>query len=167
MKIKRIMQAVCAAVLVFALSSCGKADELRLGSGNTGGLYYTYANMLRELDNGGIDVKQTAGSQANMRLLSGGFVDLAIVQSDVLSEAVNGTGDFAGEPIAGVRAVAGLYDEAFQLIVRENSDIYALSDLKGKTMSVGEEGSGVAKNADYLLRSAGVDISEVNTVYMS
>ena len=167
MRIKRIMQTVCAALLVFALSSCAKSDELRLGSGNTGGLYYTYANMLRELDGGGIDVKQTAGSQANMRLLSEGFVDLAIVQSDVLSEAVNGTGDFAGEPVSGVRAVAGLYDEAFQLIVRSDSDIYTLSDLKGKTMSVGEEGSGVAKNADYLLRSAGVDISEVNTVYMS
>lgn len=158
---------VCAAVLAFALSSCSYTGELRLGSGNTGGLYYTYANMLRELDGGGIEVKQTAGSQANMRLLNEGFVDLAIVQSDVLSEAVNGTGDFEGEPVSGVRAVAGLYSEAFQLIVRSGSDIYALSDLKGKTMSVGEEGSGVAKNAAHLLSSAGVDISEVNTVYMS
>lgn len=167
MKIRKMILTVCAAALAFALSSCSDTGELRLGSGNTGGLYYTYANMLRELDGGGIEVKQTAGSQANMRLLNEGFVDLAIVQSDVLSEAVNGTGDFEGEPVSGVRAVAGLYSEAFQLIVRSGSDIYALSDLKGKVMSVGEEGSGVAKNAAHLLSSAGVDISEVNTVYMS
>lgn len=115
MRIKRIMRTVCAALLVFAFSSCAKSDELRLGSGNTGGLYYTYANMLRELDGGGIDVKQTAGSQANMRLLSEGFVDLAIVQSDVLSEAVNGTGDFAGEPVAG--------EEPLQVFMTKHSSL--------------------------------------------
>ena len=104
---------VCAAVLAFALSSCSDTGELRLGSGNTGGLYYTYANMLRELDGGGIEVKQTAGSQANMRLLNEGFVDLAIVQSDVLSEAVNGTGDFEGEPVSVSEPLQGFTAKPF------------------------------------------------------
>lgn len=33
-----------------------------------------------------------------MRLMKEGFLDLAIVQSDVLAEAVSGTGDFEGTP---------------------------------------------------------------------
>lgn len=46
-----------------------------------------------------------------------------------------------------MRAVAGLYDEAFQIVVRSKSDINSIADLKGKKISVGDEGSGVAKNA--------------------
>lgn len=33
---------------------------------------------------------------ANMRLMKEGFLDLAIVQSDILAEAAYGTGDFEG-----------------------------------------------------------------------
>lgn len=167
MKIKNILRIAAIILLSASLCSCGNGDTLRMGTGNVGGHYYNYGNVLREYAGDVLDVKRTAGSQANMRLLNEGFVDVAIVQSDVLSEAVNGTGDFSGEPVSDVRAVAGLYSEAFQLVVRSDSDIYELADLKGKKMSVGEEGSGVAKNAEYLFRSAGVDISDTETVYMS
>lgn len=149
------------------LCSCGEPPGLRLGTGNPGGIYYAYGTVLRELDDCGIDVKKTEGSRANMRLMNEGFLDLAIVQSDVLAEAVSGTGDFEGTPVTGVRAVAGLYYEAFQIITRSDSGITELADLKGCKMSVGEEGSGVAKNAEYLLLSAGIPSSSVETVNMS
>ncbi len=42
-----------------------------------------------------VDVKATAGSAANLRLLQQGFLQLAIVQSDTLQDAANGQGDFA------------------------------------------------------------------------
>lgn len=164
--LKRISAAAAAVMAVSLLCSCGSSDVLKLGTGNTGGNYYAYGTMLSELDENSIEVKRTAGSQANMRLMNEGFIDMAIVQSDVLSEAVNGVGDFENEPITGVRAVAGLYDETFQIIVRSNSDIQSIADLKGKKISVGDEGSGVAKNAEYLLQSAGVAFSSVESVYM-
>ena len=157
-------------IIIMAMSllcSCGQSGVLRLGTGNTGGNYYSYGTLLHELDENGIEVKKTAGSQANLRLMNEGFIDMAIVQSDVLSEAVNGVGDFENEPVSGVRAVAGLYDEAFQIVVRSKSDINSIADLKGKKISVGDEGSGVAKNAEYLLLSAGVAFSSVEPVYMS
>lgn len=168
MKIKKLLlAAVAVASSVFCLCSCGEMSELRLGTGNPGGIYYAYGSMLRELDENGINVKKTEGSMANMRLLGEGFLDLAIVQSDVLAEAAAGTGDFSGEPVDSVRAVAGLYYEAFQVIVRSDSDIKDITDLKGRTMSVGEDGSGVSKNADYLLQSAGIPASSVERVNMS
>lgn len=168
MKIKKILlTAAAVSFAAFALCSCGEMSELRLGTGNPGGIYYAYGSMLRELDESGINVKKTEGSMANMRLLGEGFLDLAIVQSDVLAEAAAGTGDFSGEPVDSVRAVAGLYYEAFQVIVRGDSDIAKITDLKGKTMSVGEEGSGVSKNADYLLQSAGIPAASVERVNMS
>lgn len=168
MNIKRIFLSAAAVVMSLTmLCSCGEPAGLRLGTGNPGGIYYAYGTVLRELDDCGIDVKKTEGSRANMRLMKEGFLDLAIVQSDVLAEAVSGTGDFEGTPVTGVRAVAGLYYEAFQIITRSDSGITELADLKGCKMSVGEEGSGVAKNAEYLLLSAGIPSSSVETVNMS
>ena len=168
MNIRKLLSAAAASVMAMSLlCSCGQSGVLRLGTGNTGGNYYSYGTLLHELDENGIEVKKTAGSQANLRLMNEGFIDMAIVQSDVLSEAVNGVGDFENEPVSGVRAVAGLYDEAFQIVVRSKSDINSIADLKGKKISVGDEGSGVAKNAEYLLLSAGVAFSSVEPVYMS
>lgn len=167
MRIKNIIPAVAAAVSMTLLCSCGEAPVLRLGTGNTGGIYYAYGSTLRELDESGIEVKKTAGSQANMRLMNEGFLDLAIVQSDVLADAAGGSGEFVSTPVSGVRAVAGLYYEAFHLIVRSDSGIESIADLKGRTLSVGEEGSGVSKNAEYLFTSAGLPFSSVETVNLS
>ena len=112
-------------------------------------------------------VKNTAGSQANLRLLNDGFIDMAIVQSDMLSEAVNGTDDFKGSPVSDVRAVAALYMEDFQIVVRADSDIESIADLAEKRISLGEDGSGVAKNAEYILNSAGISMNMVNTCCMN
>lgn len=168
MKIKKhIIAAAVSAAAVFFLCSCSGSSELRLGTGNPGGIYYSYGNTLREMDGNKISVKRTEGSQANMRLLDEDFLDLAIVQSDVLAEAVEGSGSFDGEPVERIRAVAGLYSEAFHIVVRDDSGIESLSDLKGKKISVGEEGSGAVHNLTRLLTSAGVSEKSVQTVCMS
>ena len=168
MKIKKLTAAVSAVIVsIFALCSCSETSELRLGTGNPGGIYYAYGNTLREIENNTISVKKTEGSEANMRLLKEDFLDLAIVQSDILAEASAGSGSFDGEPVDRVRAIAGLYSEAFHIVVRADSGIESLSDLKGKKVSVGEDGSGAVGNLTHLLTSAGVSPSAVEPVNMS
>ena len=155
-----------AAALCLSLCSCGK--NVKLGTGNDGGIYRKYGNAFAGLESGvNVIVKNTAGSQANLRLLNDGFIDMAIVQSDMLSEAVNGTDDFKGSPVSDVRAVAALYMEDFQIVVRADSDIESIADLAEKRISLGEDGSGVAKNAEYILNSAGISMNMVNTCYMN
>lgn len=165
-KINRLLSLLIASVLFAALCSCSKSSEIRLGSGNKGGIYYNYANALSDLD-GHITVKQTAGSQANMRLLKDGFIDMGIVQSDVLSEAINGTGDFKDNKVDNARAVAALYMESFQIIVAADSDIKTPADLNGKRVSIGEEHSGVSKNAEYIFNSVSLDIDMIDTCNMT
>lgn len=168
MRFKKILISAVAALMgMTVLASCGERSDLRLGTGNPGGIYYAYGTTLHELDEAGVTVKKTEGSMANMRLMKEGFLDLAIVQSDILAEAAYGTGDFEGSPVSVVRAVAGLYYEAFQIIVRSDSGIESLADLRGKKMSIGEDGSGVARNAEYMLLSAGIPYTSVETVNMS
>lgn len=145
----------------------------RFGTGGTGGMYYAYgtelAKMIRtEGDGHALDVKTTAGSAANLRLLREKFLDLAIVQSDTLSNAVNGRGIFAATgPGVGYAAVAGLYTEACQIVVSKNSGINEVGDLVGKRVSVGERESGVLQNAEQILMAHGLAFEMIEPSYLS
>ena len=84
-----------AMVLLSCLSGCGKsADGLRLGTGGEGGTYYAYGNalapLMTEVTGRETEVLTTTGSEANLRLLRGDLLDLAVVQSDTLKYAEDG-----------------------------------------------------------------------------
>ena len=163
-----LLSAVCALMLC----SCKSADKLAFGTGGIGGNYYAYGSayaQLIEADNEktAVDVKTTAGSAANLRLIRQGFLDIAVVQGDMLTDAYEGNGDFAEMPCRNVRALAGLYTEECQLIVRADSDIYTVSDLFGKSVSVGEEDSGVVKNAELIMELNGITNGSVKKVNLS
>lgn len=165
-KIKNTIIFIVTVAILTMFCSCCKRSEIKLGSGNEGGIYYKFADTLSDIDENITNIR-TAGSQANMRLLKDGFINMGIVQSDVLSEAVNGTGDFNGNKINNARAVAALYMESFQIIVPADSDIQTPADLKGKKVSVGEEDSGVAKNAEYILNSVSLDYNMIDVRNMN
>ncbi len=142
--------------LLGLLTACGSGKEIRFGTAGTGGTYYAYGSALSSLleDNlSGVkfDVKATAGSAANLRLLSEDYLQMAIAQADVIADAAAGEGSFEGKALSGYGAVAGLYTEACQIVVRADSGIKRIEDLEGKRVSVGEEESGVMKNAEQIL----------------
>ncbi len=163
--------------IIALLIGCGGENSAskatRLGTGGTGGMYYAYGTELAKMIDAegkghALDVKMTAGSAANLRLLREKFLDLAIVQSDTLSNAINGRGVFAAAgPGVGYAAVAGLYTEACQIVVSKNSGITNVSDLVGKRVSVGERESGVLQNAEQILMAHGLTFEMIETVYMS
>ena len=162
-------------ILVLCIG-CGNSSDnaaIRFGTGGTGGMYYLYGTELAKLIQAegkghALDVKTTAGSAANLRLLREKFLDLAIVQSDTLSNAVNGTGVFAGVgPGVGYAAVAGLYTEACQIVVAKNSEIQSVADLVGKRVSVGEKESGVLQNAEQILMAHGLTFEMIEPSYLS
>ena len=171
-KSKKLTAAFLAVCFIIALSSCANCGVISFGTGNTGGNYYSfgsaYAQLMHE-DNAKIqlDVKTTAGSAANLRLIQQGFLDIAIAQSDILMDAYSGDGDFASTPCNGIRAIAGLYIEECQIIVRAESDIYSVSDLYNKRISVGENESGVIKNAREILEANGITFDMIDGVYLS
>ncbi len=163
--------------IIALLVGCGGENSaskaIRLGTGGTGGMYYAYGTELAKMIDAegkghALDVKMTAGSAANLRLLREKFLDLAIVQSDTLSNAINGRGVFAATgPGVGYAAVAGLYTEACQIVVSKNSGINNVSELVGKRVSVGERESGVLQNAEQILMAHGLNFEMIETVYMS
>lgn len=92
-----------------------------MGPPAVGGMYYTFANsftgiLSKENENYSYEVKNTAGSTANIRLLSNHYIDLAIAQADLIQDAYEGTGAFDGNICKDYSAIAGLYTEAARLL---------------------------------------------------
>ncbi len=97
------------------------------------------------------------GSVANANGIAAGTLQSGFVQSDVAYWAYNGTGIYEGRPKAeGLRAIASLYPESFQLVARKGSGIKSVTDLKGKRLSLDEPGSGTLVDARLILAAYGL-----------
>lgn len=150
------------------LTGCGIQDNrIRFGTAGVGGMYASFANayagLVPEENKWNVEVKRTAGSTANLRLLSDHYIELAIAQMDLIRDAYAGKGLFQDNPCKGYQAVAALYPEACQILVRKDSGITSIDDLQGKTVSVGEEESGTKNNALQILQAYGLTTELVKT----
>ena len=98
--------------------------------------------------------------------MDAGDAQLGFVQSDVMSYAYNGTNLFDGAKIDGFSTVAALYMEQVQIVTLD-PDIKTVADLKGKTVSVGDSGSGVYFNALDCLGAYDLTIDDIKPTYQS
>lgn len=162
-----------------ALFGSGQAEEgdapsrLVFGTGGTSGLYYPIGGALKGVfeDSEMVDsvtVESTGASVMNINSIDQGLNQIAIVMSDVAYDAVNGRGQFDGNPIE-VRAIAGMYPNVVQIVATAASGITSVSDMAGKRVGVGQVGSGVEQSAQKVLEAAGLtydDLAQVtNTGY--
>lgn len=164
---------VLMACMLLAITGCnGHSKNLKFGAADIGGMYYSFASTFtqladKEIDGYTFETRTTAGSVANLRLISDGYIDLAIVQADLLSDAYNATGAFTDKKYQkGYKAVASLYTEACQIVVRNDSGITSVDDLINKTVSVGASESGTEKNAEQILKMSGIADELINKVNM-
>lgn len=168
MRLRKKLLTRSAAVLAAAVLLAGcAASRLRLGAAAAGGVYNAFGTAMGAQQTN-IEVKQTAGSAANLRLLAGGYLQLAVAQSDMAQDAYDGTGIFAHESTERTfSAVAALYEEPVQVVVRADSTITTLEELQGCTVSIGEEESGTEQNADQVLAACGLNNRLVHTVNLN
>lgn len=157
-------------VMILLLAGCSmNRKTIRFGAAGIGGMYDSFSNAFVSLANKEdfsykLETRNTAGSAANIRLLSGKYIELGIAQADMVEEAYHGTGEFRDKAYQGYKAVAALYPEACQIVVRADSDITSLDDLLGKTISIGAEESGTERNAKQILLAQGISTDMAETV---
>jgi hypothetical protein len=119
-----------------------------------------------------LDVLPSKGSVENVRRLRGeAGVRLALVQSDVyqalMDEAEAGNAK-AADLIKPLRVVLPLYDEEIYFVVRADSPLNHIHEIRGKRISVGPVGSGTAQSATTLYRQMfGTAISAQNASFLS
>ena len=147
---KKWLAAALAGILLAAavLSGCAsteKAKRLRFGVAGEGGIYREFgerfAALENETDNGQVELKATAGSAANLRLLTGEYLQLAIAQADLVQDAYDQTGIFADEE----------EDRGFGAV----------------TVSIGAEESGSEQNALQILSAYGLNDKMVSMVNLN
>ena len=106
------------------------------------------------------------GSVANAAAIGAGTAQSGFVQSDVAYWAYTGTGIYAGlSKIDSLRAIANLYPESIQLVVRKGSGIKTVADLRGKRVSLDEPGSGTLVDARLILAAYGLSEKDLKAEY--
>lgn len=168
---KKFLAIILALTMVLALSACGKKAEEKvsivLATGGTSGTYYAVGGVIQtvlgpKLTKCTITAESTGASKANINMITDGEAQMAIVQSDVASYAFNGTESFNGTPEKNALWVCGIYNETVQIICRKG--INSVSDLKGKTVVVGDVGSGTEINAWQVMGAVGIGKNDINAV---
>jgi hypothetical protein len=140
---------------------------LAIYSGSTNGVYFQVAARICEL------MRQTyeehrvhcvplrsQGVGSNVELMKEGRVQVAIVQSNTNWEAQNGI-----SPIPGARSVMSLHDEMGLLVVRKDSGIHSVADLRNKRINVGPEGSASRGLWLQLLKKYDIGLTDLGQVY--
>lgn len=107
------------------------------------------------------------GSVANVAAIAAGTAQSGFVQSDIAHWAYTGTGIYQGLPrVEVLRAIANLYPESVQLVVRKGSGIKSVADLRGRKVSLDEPGSGTLVDARLILAAFGLSEKDLKAEYL-
>lgn len=122
-----------------------------IASGGREGAYYEFANeYARELRKDGltVEVRETAGSMENLRLLDddGSDVSVAIVQSGLAG----------GGHVEKLLSLGSLYREPLWIFHRADREVARLRDLAGLRVGIGSDGSGTQAVARRMLTAGGL-----------
>lgn len=170
------------------LAGAAQAQDMaffRIGTGGTAGTYYPIGGLLanaisnppgsRPCEEGGscgvpgliASALSANGSVANINAIAGGTLESGFSQSDVATWAHGGTGIWEGKPaVEKLRAIANLYPESIHLVASAESGINGVADLKGKTVSLDEPGSGTLVDARIILEGYGLSEGDVKAEFL-
>ncbi|MEU4741299.1 TAXI family TRAP transporter solute-binding subunit [Actinosynnema sp. NPDC023658] len=142
-------------------AACEAADgRITIATGNSGGVYYVIGGGLAKLISDNTKLKATAAetgaSVQNIQQLAAGDYDMAFSLADTAADAVAGKGAFDGKP-QHVQALTRLYPNYTQVLVRTDSGIDSVADMRGKRISTGSPKSGTEVIAQRLLTAAGLN----------
>ena len=142
-----------------ALLDREQSTQVLIGGGPQGGeaqaAVRAIADMARRYDPSiEVVVVETGGSAENLRLLREGLVDAA-----ALSANAGTTPD--------MRLVTTLYEDSYQLVVREEAGIDGIADLRGRTIALPGETSAQAHTFRTLAAHYGLASGDYTVVPMS
>lgn len=136
--------------LIIGLSvaaQCG-TKKVEISAGSLNGSLFAFGTSWAKIVN--IELKEeisatvvsTAGSLENVRLLSNKKTDFGFVVTPQAREAYDGSAVFKKEkPAKNLRTILTYYYGGLQFIVRADSGIKTMADLRGKKVTVGGPGS--------------------------
>lgn len=166
---KTFMATAAAAAMAFAGLSAGAPDaraqqrDILIGGGSVTGVYYQVALQTCALmnkysgDSYNCVGRPALGSVFNVNAVNRGLLDFGVAQSDINYKAYKGEGEWDGSPVENLRSVFSAHPEATLVVTRDDTGIKSIGDLKGKTVNIGNPGSGQRTVSMSMLPLYGID----------
>jgi len=157
-----------AAAAVAALPARGQPMKIRLGTATPGGGFPVYGAAfvegVRRFDPDlEIEAVNTKGSTENVPMLEAGTLDIALVQGEVVHEALSGI----DRPPVDLKVITAMYPTAGMFVVRADSSYRRVADLKGKPIAWGAQGSGLVILGRYAMDGLGLDAQkDLQPIYL-
>ena len=157
---KRMLALACAALgLGFMVTVA--AQNISIGTGGTGGVYYPMGGGLAAALSKSVPGMQataevTGGSVDNLKLIATGKPYIGFTMSDAAQDAFKGEDKFKSGKVP-LRTLAVLYPNRMHVVTVEGTGITKFADLKGKRVSTGSPGSATEVMAFRLIEAAGLD----------
>ena len=153
-----------AALALLGLAGGALAQDkvtISISTGPTGGVYYPLgggiANILSKYVPGySANAESTAGSVANLQLMTQKKSDLALTMADAAWDGYKAQGKFSGAEVP-VRALMVAYPNRMHVVTVEGRGINSFADLKGKRVSTGAPNSATELMTQRLLEAYGMD----------
>ncbi len=179
---KKILTLLSSALVIFAatlsFSTVAKSAEFfTIGTGGPTGVYFQTGNAICKMlhkyatssEHGRkkaatdkayrCTAPSTGGSNYNIGQIKDGEFQFGVAQSDWQFHAFNGSSKWEGKQFGGLRAVFSVHNEPFQIWARKKARVKDFKGLKGKTVNIGNPGSGQRGTMEVLMAAMGVDNS--------
>ncbi len=154
--LKAAVAALCA-----GLASAALAQNISIGTGGTGGVYYPMgggiaAALSKYVPGMQATAEVTGGSVDNLRLIATGKPYIGLSMVDAAQDAYKGEQKFSGNKVP-LRTLMILYPNRMHVVTVEGTGVNKITDLKGKRVSTGSPGSATEVMAFRVLEAAGLD----------
>lgn len=144
-----------------------RSTYVTIGTGSVTGVYYpTGVAIAKEINRNRsehhirVTVEATRGSVYNVNAIAADALEFGIIQSDRQYQAYNGLADWQGQPVRELRSIFSIHPESVTIVANASLGIKTLADLKGRTVNIGDPGSGERGNAVDLLEMAGFNLKQ-------
>ncbi|MAQ35905.1 MULTISPECIES: TAXI family TRAP transporter solute-binding subunit [Thioclava] len=148
-----------------------KAENfINILTGGTSGVYYPLGVALSEvygetMPDARVQVQSTKASVENLNLLQQGRGELAFALGDSVKDAWEGNPEAGFKaPLGKLRAIAAIYPNFIQVAALKDAGATTITDLKGKSLSVGAAKSGTELNARKIFDAAGMSYDDLGKV---
>lgn len=166
---------LCLTLFILTLGACGSKDggknggskntNLNFPTASTTGTIYplgsAMANMWgKKVEGVRVNAQASNGGVDNLNMMKEGEAQIAFATAGIAWEAYNGERGFKDRKYDDLRVIAGLYYNPNQIVVRKDSGIESLKDLKGKRFAPGSVGSTPEVESSIILPAYGIKYPE-------
>jgi TRAP transporter TAXI family solute receptor len=152
------------AVMAWACAPMANRPDVVIGTASPTGIYYPLGGSICRLFN--LDTPRhglrcseepSSGSVANIESLRRGRLDIGIVPSDVLADAVAGQGPFSARgPTTELRILFAGPDEMLTVVARQELGIRTVANVRGTRINIGDPGSRQRASMERLMVALGL-----------